>query len=69
MNQRVFVGLLVVGAVMFAVAPILIAQAPYESTMGLIQKVFYFHVPSWIAMFLAVFITLALWTFEPVMTE
>ena len=31
---------------MFAVAPFLIANAPYESTMGLVQKIFYFHVPS-----------------------
>ena len=56
MNQHVFVGLLVVGVVMFAIAPVLIAQAPYESVMGLIQKIFYFHVPAWIAMFLGVFI-------------
>ncbi len=33
-------------ALMFAVAPILIANAPYESTMGLVQKVFYVHLPS-----------------------
>jgi heme exporter protein C len=33
-----------------------IAQAPYESTMGLVQKIFYFHVPSWFAMFTAVFV-------------
>ncbi len=26
-------------------APILIARAPYESTMGLVQKIFYFHMP------------------------
>ena len=26
--------------------PSLIAQAPYESTMGLVQKIFYFHVPA-----------------------
>ena len=56
MNHRVFVGLVVVGLVMFAMAPVLIAQAPYESTMGLIQKIFYFHVPAWIVMFLAVFV-------------
>ena len=31
---------------MFAVAPILIAGAPYESTMGLVQKIFYVHLPS-----------------------
>ena len=56
MTHRVFVGLVVVGLVMFAMAPVLIAQAPYESTMGLIQKIFYFHVPAWIVMFLAVFV-------------
>ena len=32
-----------------------IAGAPYESTMGLIQKIFYYHVPSWFAMFTGVF--------------
>ena len=31
---------------MFAVSPILIAGAPYESTMGLVQKIFYVHLPS-----------------------
>lgn len=31
---------------MFAAAPILIANAPYESTMGLVQKIFYVHLPS-----------------------
>ena len=38
--------LLVVAAVMLARAPFLIDAAPYESTMGLVQKIFYFHVPS-----------------------
>ncbi len=38
-----------VGALMilFVMAPVMIAWAPYESTMGLVQKIFYFHVPSW----------------------
>ena len=31
---------------MFAASPLLIANAPYESTMGLVQKIFYFHLPS-----------------------
>jgi heme exporter protein C len=31
---------------MFAASPLLIANAPYESTMGLVQKVFYYHMPS-----------------------
>lgn len=40
---------------MFAVAPILIAQAPYESTMGLVQKIFYVHLPSaWVFLLSAV---------------
>lgn len=39
-------------AAMFAVSPILIANAPYESTMGLVQKIFYYHVPSAISMLL-----------------
>jgi heme exporter protein C len=41
---------------MFAAAPILIANAPYESTMGLVQKIFYFHVPSAMVMFAAAFL-------------
>ena len=56
MPTWLFSGLLAVALVMFVGAPILIVGAPYESTMGLIQKIFYFHVPSWIAMFLAVFV-------------
>jgi heme exporter protein C len=39
-------------AVMFAVSPLLIAWAPFESTMGLVQKISYYHMPAaW--MFLA----------------
>jgi len=41
----------VVCVLMFAASPILIANAPYESTMGLVQKIFYYHMPS-AAMFL-----------------
>jgi heme exporter protein C len=54
--KKSFVPLLAVAAAMFVYAPVMIAQAPFESTMGLVQKVFYFHVPSWFAMFLAVFV-------------
>jgi heme exporter protein C len=54
--RRYFLPLLVVATAMFAYAPIMIANAPFESTMGLVQKIFYFHVPSWFAMFTAVFI-------------
>jgi heme exporter protein C len=51
--NRLFQVLTVVAAAMFAYAPILIIGAPYESTMGLVQKIFYFHVPSWFGMFSA----------------
>ena len=52
--RKLFAPLLVIVAAMFAVAPVMIAQAPFESTMGLIQKIFYYHVPSWMAMYSAI---------------
>ena len=52
--RKLFLPLLAVTAAMFAYAPIVIANAPYESSMLLIQKVFYFHVPSWIALTAAI---------------
>ena len=54
--RKLFGPLLVVTAAMFAYAPVMIARAPYESTMLLIQKIFYFHVPAWIAMYSALFV-------------
>ena len=51
--KKLFIPLLVVAAAMFAYAPILIAQAPYESTMLLIQKVMYFHAPSGMVMLMS----------------
>lgn len=48
--------LLAVAAVMFSVAPWMIMHAPMESTMGLVQKIFYFHVPAAFAMFLSAFV-------------
>lgn len=48
--------LLGVAAAMFAAAPFLIDAAPYESTMGLVQRIFYFHVPSALVMFLSAFV-------------
>lgn len=55
MLKRSVPAMLVVALGMFLVAPYFIAQAPYESTMGLVQKIFYFHVPAAIMMFLATF--------------
>jgi heme exporter protein C len=54
--QRIFILPLAAIAAMFAYAPYAINAAPYESTMGLVQKIFYFHVPSAIAMFLSAFV-------------
>ena len=45
-----------VAVVLFLVAPVMVAQAPYEATMGLVQKIFYYHVPSAMVMFLSAFI-------------
>jgi len=42
---------------MFAVAPFLVVGAPYESTMGLVQKIFYYHAPAGMTMFLAAFVS------------
>ncbi len=53
--KKLFVPLAIVAAAMFAYAPFMILDAPYESTMGLVQKIFYFHLPSAFAMFPAVF--------------
>lgn len=48
---------LAVAGAMLAASPWIINAAPYESTMGLVQKIFYFHVPSWFVMFSAIFIS------------
>ena len=44
--------LIALALVLFAGAPIAIQLAPYESTMGLVQKIFYYHVPGAILMLL-----------------
>ena len=48
--RRLFLPAAIAMAALFAYAPYAIHGAPYESTMGLVQKIFYFHVPSWIVM-------------------
>jgi heme exporter protein C len=42
--------LLGLAAAMFAIAPYVIDTAPYEATMGLVQRIFYFHFPAAITM-------------------
>jgi heme exporter protein C len=54
--RKVFGPLAIAAAAMFLYAPIVIAQAPFESTMLMVQKIFYFHVPSWIGMYLSIFV-------------
>jgi len=57
MAKKLFPGLVVITAAMFAYAPFMIVAAPYESTMGLVQKIFYFHASCGMAMFLAAFVS------------
>ena len=54
--KNLFVPLVVLTAAMFAYAPVAINNAPYESTMLLIQKIFYFHVPAWMAMYAGILV-------------
>jgi heme exporter protein C len=48
--QTLFLPIAILCAAIFAYAPLAIANAPYESTMLLVQKIFYFHLPSWMAL-------------------
>ncbi len=51
---RICLGLSAIG---LAVVPQLIVGAPLEQEMGLVQKIFYFHVPSAWLMFLSAFVS------------
>ena len=51
--RKAFVPLLAVAGLIFMTAPIIIARAPFESTMGLVQKIFYFHMPPAMLMLLS----------------
>jgi heme exporter protein C len=51
--RKAFVPLLGAAGLIFLTAPIVIARAPYESTMGLVQKIFYFHMPPAMLMLLS----------------
>ena len=52
--RKLFVPVLALTALMFAYSPIAIANAPYESTMRLVQKIFYYHFPAWMALTVSV---------------
>ena len=53
--KKLFPVLLIITIGLFAYAPFAIIHAPYEATMGLVQKIFYFHVSTAITMFVAAF--------------
>ncbi len=55
LRGKLFAPLAATTALMFALTLWMIAQAPYQDTMGLIQKIFYFHVPCWMAMGAGIF--------------
>ena len=56
MKNRLFPVLVGLSLFFLVTAPLLIVRAPYESTMGLVQKIFYVHFPAWMAMFLSIFV-------------
>jgi heme exporter protein C len=51
--RKAFVPLLAIAGFIFMTAPIIIVRAPFESTMGLVQKIFYFHMPPAMLMLLS----------------
>jgi heme exporter protein C len=54
--SRAFVPLVFLAMVLFASAPFVVAGAPFELKMGLVQKIFYYHVPSAMLMFVSAFV-------------
>ncbi len=53
--RKAFPLLLGAAGLIFLTAPVVIARAPFESTMGLVQKIFYFHMPPAMLMLLSAF--------------
>src|SRR6266571_8222035 len=56
MNRRI-ISWLIVSSLMCAAGYAALFIAPDERTMHDAQRIFYFHVPSWVAMFLAFFVS------------
>jgi heme exporter protein C len=52
--RKLFIPIVVVAAAMFAYAPVAINNIQYQSTMLLVQKIFYFHFATWMALTAAV---------------
>jgi heme exporter protein C len=51
--RKLFAPSLALAGIIFVTAPVIIARAPFESTMGLVQKIFYFHMPTAMLMLLS----------------
>jgi heme exporter protein C len=51
--RKAAVPLFALAGFIFLTAPLIIVRAPYESTMGLVQKIFYFHMPPAMLMLLS----------------
>jgi heme exporter protein C len=56
MTDRLVPVLIAIALVMFVRAPFLLATAPYEASMGVVSKIFYFHVPAAMTMFVTAFV-------------
>ncbi|HJZ88510.1 MAG TPA: cytochrome c biogenesis protein CcsA [Polyangia bacterium] len=54
--KKMFVLTLSLAALGLLVSPWLILRAPQESTMGLVQKIFYYHVPTAMVDFLTIYL-------------
>jgi heme exporter protein C len=52
--RKIFLPLVLVMGAMFAYSPVMINAAPYESTMLLLQKIFYYHFATWMALTAAI---------------
>jgi heme exporter protein C len=52
--RKAFPVIAALAGVMFVASPFVVAYAPFEASMGIVSKIFYFHVPSWFAMFTAI---------------
>lgn len=51
--RKAFVPILAIAGLIFLTAPTVIVRAPFQSTMGLVQKIFYFHMPPAMLMLLS----------------
>ena len=51
--RKTFPIFVLVAMALFATAPFVVMSTPNEATMGLVQKIFYYHVPSAMVMFLS----------------